>query len=134
MGEDEGQAEMTDEEITKLCAQAMESPPDIPGASVIWNVSVTYEGEERKVSAAVSQFYDPLHNDAQAMALAKRFGLLLDPQQDGQDFAIDPGWEVSHVSFPDALFINSDLNRAICECVASMQRKKNKNRLQPGTS
>lgn len=119
---------MTDEEITKLCAQAMESPPDIPGASAIWNVSVTYEGEERKVSTAVSQFYDPLHNDAQAMALVKRFRL--------STCCDEGGWgELWHAaSSTENVAIYPDLNRAICECVASMQRKKNKNRLQPGTS
>jgi len=116
---------MTDEEITKLCAQAMESPPDIPGASAIWNVSVTYEGEERKVITAVSQFYDPLHNDAQAMALVKQLDIFCSPRKEGFSLAwVDGG----------NLCFGHTLNRAICKCAADVQTEKNKNRLQPGTS
>lgn len=116
---------MTDLEITKLCAEAMGLQFRVKQNGV-GNEDVSLDGVDLYDPGCNmwNRCYLPLSDDAQAMALAKRFGLLLDPQQDGQDFAIDPGWEVSHVSFPDALFINSDLNRAICECVAKMQAAK----------
>ena len=71
---------------------------------------------------------NPLRDDEQAMALVKHFGLVCDPQHDGQDFASDPGWEVSHPSLPEGyLAINPSLNRAIVECVASMAAASTRN-------
>ena len=102
---------MTDLEITRLCAEAM-------------GIECTLLAGDWRITPYHNKEYDPLHNDAQAMALAKRFGLVMDPQHDGQDFASDPGWEVSHPSTGDELFICPDLNRAICECVAKMQAAK----------
>ncbi len=102
---------MNDLEITRKCAEAM-------GLPIEYDANFT-KGMLRLPTGWIA--YDPLHNDEQAMALVKKFGLLVDPQQDGQNFEIDPGWEVSHVSLPDDyLSINTDLNRAICECVAKM--------------
>ena len=59
--------------------------------------------------------YDPLTDDAQAMALVKRFRL---------EIAWNPaGWAVNtwtDLEIPDAYAVSDDLNRAICECVARM--------------
>lgn len=99
---------MTDLEITKLCAQAMGY--ELPGNE--WAVNAP-------------DFYHPLGDDAQAMALVKKLGLVCDPQHDGLHNPEYPGWEVSHISLPlDYLAISPSLNRAICECVANMQKAK----------
>ena len=71
--------------------------------------------------------YDPLTDDAQAMALVKKFGLICDPQHDGQDFVADPGWEVSWPPQVDSLYINPSLNRAIVYAVAALQSHAAKN-------
>ncbi len=62
--------------------------------------------------------YDPLTDDAQAMALVKRFGFDIEPP--GSRCA---GWTVwkyaennSHIEAS-----NADLNRAIVDCVAALQ-------------
>lgn len=105
---------MTDVEITRLCAKAM---------GLVFEVPREFSGQRifEEMYAAKKSQYNPLHEDAQAMALVKKFGLLCDPQHDGQDFSTDQGWEVSHPSLPEEyLSISPDLNRAICECVAQM--------------
>jgi hypothetical protein len=61
-------------------------------------------------------YYDPLHDDAQAMALVKKFRIDINSQ------GIDGTWEIRRPITP--VFYgkgNKDLNRAICECVANMQ-------------
>ena len=63
--------------------------------------------------------YDPLHDDAQAMALVKRFKLWT-----GYDDT-DNGWKVRpwpYLPNDDGPYgLGFDLNRAIVECVAQMQ-------------
>jgi hypothetical protein len=81
---------MTDLEITKACAAKM-------GLS-----------EEQQAGFCESP-YDPLHDDAQAMALVKKFYLTISRGLDGWSTLGATGW----VS-------NKDLNRAICECVAKI--------------
>lgn len=92
---------MTDLELTKLCAEAMgyelhltDSLPMMVGFSlgIAWN---------------------PLHDDAQAMALVKKFGLAV-YRYAGQWTA-----ELSANCSDSA-----DLNRAICECVAKLQKER----------
>lgn len=99
---------MTDGEIIRLCAEAMgwrwEDAKDQFGNSylMVWRPSQTP--------------WNPLHDDAQCMALVKKFwiGIFIEPE-DGQ-------WTVS---VPDGeCFSNPNLNRAICECVAKMQLAK----------
>jgi len=112
---------MTDLEITKLCAEAM-------GLRVI-----QVRRADLRDAKDTSYFrfqdgpaYDPLHDDAQAMALVKKFGLTLDPSDDKPPFE---DWRVcappqegqdwdsnSHAE-------SRDLNRAICECVAKLSAK-----------
>jgi hypothetical protein len=115
---------MTDLEATRLCAEAMEAPPDLPGASEIWSVSISYAtGTKKKVSHWVKASYNPLENDAQAMALVKRFRLRIrsfkealweastDPREDNAIDVLDP-----------------DLNRAIVYCVAALRGASSSNR------
>ena len=90
---------MTDLKIIKLCAEAM-------GYQVAGNhgdAAITVDG-------MATNRYDPLHDDAQAMALVKQF-------------PIDTIWAMWEAikNYQGHL----DLNRAICECVAKMQEKKN---------
>jgi hypothetical protein len=71
-----------------------------------------------------NKLYDPLHDDAQAMALVKKFGL------DIGEFSAPIGrgdWGVSRSALGwsvDWSGRNSNLNRAIVECVAKMQQAK----------
>lgn len=83
---------MTDLEIVTRCAHQMGVP--LMGSDV--------------------DLYDPLRDDAQAMALVKRFELNIGPIHDG--------WQVSDYDGSNETE-NKDLNRAICECVAKMEIK-----------
>ena len=99
---------MTDIEITRACYAAM---GDLPH-------TVEHEGEMRFGfnKRALGPAYDPLHDDAQAMALVKKFRLYIDP-----DFGMPDVWQVAD-GINDAT--SGELNRAICECVARMQKAK----------
>lgn len=93
---------MTDLELTKACASAM--------AIEVWK---DYEDRLWHVSTR----YDPLHDEAQAMALKKRHQL--------SDYWLEwkQIWVVSGANRPPMIDTNgedSDLNRAICQCVAKM--------------
>lgn len=106
-----------DVELTRLCAEAM---------GLMW------DDERQCVEREDGSFwlYSPLTDDKQAMQMVKRFGLVCDPQHDGQDFASDPGWEVWHPSLGEYLAISPDLNRAIVECVANLRRHATSTRQQ----
>ena len=92
---------MTDLEITKACAEAMGVKILAEGGFILASVN----------GCAVA--YDPLHDDAQAMALVKKFNLRIWRT----NFNGACGWDVGGTDSPD-------LNRAICECVAKMQKGK----------
>ena len=101
---------MTDLEITRLCAEAM---------------GVTYEVHPIRgkilrywfMDGNTEREFNPLYNDAQAMALVKQMQLFIMPEHEGLN------WAVSDKS--DHEIVNDDdLNRAICECVAKMQTAK----------
>ena len=100
---------MTDLEITKLCAQAMGlSLENDADSRMSRDMLMFYEGKTYHV-------YDPLHDDAQAMALVKKLHMTIvwgDHVENG------PTWYV------DDDGVNADLNRAIVECVAKMQAAK----------
>jgi hypothetical protein len=88
---------MTDLEMTKLCAEAMGTPP--------WVVGDQYPD---------SEWFWPLRHDAQAMALVKKF-------------KINVIWyevNVSSGGFEPTVYMWSrdDLNRAIVECVAEFTK------------
>lgn len=101
---------MDDLTITRLCAEAM-------GCKQSW-----VEDSELKVIfdggfADYSELYNPLHDDAQAMALVKKFGLTISKDPDAYWHAMDIDCEIQ--------VPNKDINRAICECIARMQEVKN---------
>ena len=102
---------MTDSEIIKLCAESLESKPDVPGASRIWGVSVEWTNGEKKLSHWIKTGFDPLHDDAQCFALLKRFPA--DCREAFETYCIMDGMDGE-----------MDFNRAICECVAKMQAAK----------
>ena len=114
---------MTDLEITKLCVEAdgeifCTTPPT-------W----TNDGLWCFADGAPDSkgfYYDPLHDDAQAMALVKKLKLDIEPcfyEGDGEwmvsTWDVDNNKRKNHLS-------RADLNRAICECVAKMQAAKGK--------
>ena len=92
---------MTDLELTKACADAMglEVAEQLGGMRFL---NTQYE----------SSLYDPLANDAQAMALLKKFRFSVDDANNGDWFVVGIGGAQAE---------NPDLNRAICECVAQLQ-------------
>ena len=101
---------MTDLEMTRLCAEAMKLRNEYRSKLGGLFVFVTDEYGEQW------SHYDPLHDDAQAMALVKKFELQL------SSGAFHPmKWTVWR-EFKSAESVN--LNRAIVECVAKMQAAK----------
>ena len=116
---------MTDLEMTKLCAEAMKL--DAPTEDGVTGKLLV---RDFPYASGLADFgvYDPLHDDAQAMALVKSETL---------DVTWGPGeqrWRVGQFRFKsergmkeDGLYCecrDSDLNRAIVECVAKMQGGK----------
>lgn len=100
---------MTDLEITRLCAEAM-------------GVEFVDRGERGLQLLGDIMYYDPLHYDAQAMALVKKFHLHIGKTLRTPDEPFGQ-WFVSKTDKFEVP--NNDLNRAICECVAKMQAAKN---------
>lgn len=115
---------MTDLELTRKCAEAM-------GLEI--DYSTTGGGGERNtgfdmLGRAVIDWhngitFDPLHDDAQAMALAKRFELHIFCGTVAQEKA----WHVEKLELKvDTVddrcrAYGPDLNRAIVECVAKIR-------------
>ena len=105
---------MTDLEITKLCAEALDIPLDIDGIPNV--VSVTDPNAPFLLNRVP---WNPLHDDAQAMALVKKLQLFIMPEHEGL------AWHVSDKKDNEKFGVgDDDLNRAICECVAKMQKDK----------
>ena len=105
---------MTDLEMTRLCAEAMGYDFHPPKKFIFPTVSATRN--QLVPFVAHNSPYDPLHDDAQAMALVKKFELNIGPDVQGED-----GWSVSDYGGDGEVF-SQDLNRAIVECVAKMQQ------------
>lgn len=109
---------MTDLEMTRLCALSMGWYTGKPANKV-----VAYEVSDSAIIAANDKggesVYDPLHDDAQAMALVKKFSLDIEYRWTAKGpkpyvrGTVD-GWETTG---------HFDLNRAICEVVAKMQER-----------
>lgn len=105
---------MTDLEITKLCAEAMKITLRLPKGG---------EAKEWLIIAESGRIYDPLHDDAQAMALVKHLHLRVAYLIDY--ISGDYFWYCGDPDGPAAKRSrNADLNRAICECVAKMEKAK----------
>ena len=103
---------MTDLEITKKCAEALgyQCLPIGDGRyRATWDGTAVYMIAEAQ---GMTQRFDPLHDDAQAMELVKKLRLnVIASQFKGGH------WVVNYRHFVDATS-RDDLNRAICECVA----------------
>ena len=104
---------MTDLEITRLCAQAMgyTSKPLLSLSDIILFVTIP---SGHPLLPDHTERYDPLHDDAQAMALVKKFHIGL--AWSGYWSAYEQGNGASGSS--------ADLNYSICECVAKMMKEK----------
>lgn len=100
---------MTDLEITQLCFEA------------ISGIKTPRWGLQFFQIEGVT--YDPLHDDAQAMALMKRFKLECYCEEEHDDlWLVAPSTVLlSHLGHD---VMDKDLNRAICLCVANMQSTK----------
>jgi hypothetical protein len=101
---------MTDLDMTALCAEAITGVKPIIG-------SLT-PGGEQFVWLESGEGYDPLHDDAQAMALVKKFELVILPSQGV--------WRVDFqlLSQSAGAARSDNVNRAIVECVAKMEKAK----------
>lgn len=107
---------MTDREITRLCAEAMGLWFGHSKSDDTDNLYVSSTG-----IAGPWVVYDPLHDDAQAMQLVKKFQLAVYWIPDAEG-----GWAASYDFGPSVSACDADLNRAICECCARMQLDKSK--------
>jgi len=109
---------MTDLEITKACAEAMELEWVWDGPEIRYRSS---NARDAKTHVPIYQgTYEPLHDDAQAMALVKKLGLSVWVGTAGVwvcEAGRQPGVVKSGV-------VSDDLNRAICETAAKMQKAK----------
>lgn len=93
---------MTDLEMIKRCAEKMGYATSVDRGDGFILVN--------------SLGYDPLHDDAQAMALVKKFKLEILQQEEGKTVRVRYPW-----SSPDHMTgWYDDLNRAIVECVAKL--------------
>ena len=108
---------MTDLEITRLCAEAMGVPLD-KCSQKRWDQSSSVYGEEIHRSGFFQEEYRPLNDDAQAMALVRKFHLEPRWGMTREAWLVTPSYEDCPYSW------SVDLNRAICECVAKMQAAK----------
>ena len=120
--------DLTDIEVTRLCAAAVglghlrtdyESGDFMNDDS---NVLLCPVCQEYAIS------YDPLHDDAQAMALVKKLGLMISKSP---GITINDPWIVAvmhdRTLSPGQLImsvVNNDLLRAICLCAAQVQQAK----------
>jgi hypothetical protein len=96
---------MTDLEITKLCAAAM-------GLDIIQCADASFYCD------ALLGGYDPLHDDAQMVALVKK--LKLNTSYDDYSKV----WDCTPSNDSEPHTENKDLNRAVVECGAKMQQAK----------
>lgn len=111
--------EPTDLEIVRACAEAMGyvEPMYKRGDDHLLVDSMTHKpGETHKWIP-----FDPLHDDAQALTLVKKFRLHINDMQDGNDRA----WGVFHKAGGGLGVYGRDLLRAICLCVFNMKGRDN---------
>jgi hypothetical protein len=102
---------MTDLQMTARCAAAM--------GIEVRNNRAPFEVREWSINHAngTCSIYEPLHNDEQAMALMKRFKLhCVVGDLSHLHWMVAP-----HGNMPDCS-TGTDLNRAIVECVAGLEK------------
>lgn len=68
---------MTDRDLLELAAKAMEVPPNVPGGSDVWGVTVSITNGVRSVEHWVKSTWNPLIDDGQALRLAQHVGMNL---------------------------------------------------------
>lgn len=104
---------MDDLTATRLCYEAM---GDLPAV-------VEHEGEIRfGYRNCLGPAYAPLHDDAQAMALVKRFNVIC-----SRWIKERPGIDESWAAFTDdysGTVANADLNHCIVYCIAAQQQAR----------
>lgn len=101
-------SELSDLEITRRCAEMMGISFEIGGdPAAVW------------ISRENGDEYNPFHDEAQAMALVKRFRLSVDRYD-----AECEDWIVSADGKLNLFAVDTDLNRAICLAVARMKDAK----------
>jgi hypothetical protein len=97
---------MTDLEMIKKCAEKM----GVDAVELNGRLAIPYEH-----ITDVQTYYDPIHDDAQAMALVKKFVILI---------GVHSGYWTAFIPSVGRSIHNKDLNRAIVECVAKMEQSK----------
>ena len=122
-GDAAAHAQLSDLEMVRLCAEAMQLRVDSEsGNCALWCIErVSAAGHDEGVDRPF--LYCPLHNDAQAMALVKRFRPNFTWMHDGAVGVTVTFENPAEFTFHDYYAENADLNRAIVECVAKMQRQ-----------
>lgn len=111
---------MSDLEIQRLCAEAMALTllPVLPYPASENEGKPPIAFEVMMANGIQRERYDPLTNDVQMVALVKRFSPMMVPSL--HDMGV-----VWTVTLPTHQAQNySDLNRAVCECVAKTQEAK----------
>ena len=99
---------MTDLEITRLCAEAMQ---------------LDYYPEHGTVMFRNGTKYNPLHDKAQCFELIERFRINISPSiYVKQLYAVTISAHGSDLV--SATFFDTDLASAVCLCVAKMQKAK----------
>ena len=113
---------MTDLEMTMICAEAMGRRVTRHPLNIDIKPPAIWTQNHHVDSAEGGGFYDPLHDDAQAMALVKRFSLAIQPPQ----FVRPPRWHVwrdengsgdgEHTGIADVLNLNRAMLSALPRC------------------
>jgi hypothetical protein len=98
---------LTDEEMTKLCAEAMGLSTWLDARGILC------------LHDSMCSEYEPLYDDWQAMALMKRFMISIDWYVDGEATVVLPTTDTT-----PSIHVDGPLNRAVVECVAKMQASK----------
>lgn len=112
---------MTDPEITKLCSEAMGYAGDGWTQKVLHGkLRLARDPLPFKPRSFAS--YDPLHDDAQAMALVKRVGVTCMWSRSRWECSFSDEGDENCKAYADEM----DLNRAICLVVARLQQAKQK--------
>jgi hypothetical protein len=106
---------MTDLEMTRLAAEAMGLGVGLPHAALM--PSAVYIS----LRSLPSYIYDPLHDDAQAMALVKKCNIEIFRPWDESCWG---AWWHRSDDKPEIKVRHHDLNHAIVECVAQIQAAK----------
>ena len=105
---------MDDLEITRACAEAM----GIALTELDGLFTYPHPKMAKTITPTFRVTYDPLHDDAQAMALVKKFEIMWSSAWSAYTFLNCDEDGTPEYSYSD------NLNRAICECAAKMQKAK----------